>query len=68
LLVEKLGKERSSKIKFIGEAEVEGSLYGQLEFGQGTSASLDEQLAFAASRAGNVPSFLYLASIFQLNN
>lgn len=42
-----------SKIKIIGNAEVEQSLYAQLVFGKGVSASLDEQLAKEVAKAGN---------------
>ncbi|KAE8707962.1 haloacid dehalogenase-like hydrolase domain-containing protein [Hibiscus syriacus] len=44
-IVEKLGDERLTKIKVVGNEEVEKSLYGQLVFGKGVSSSLDEQLA-----------------------
>ncbi|MBA0695562.1 hypothetical protein Goari_002181, partial [Gossypium aridum] len=51
-IVEKLGDERLSKIKVVGNEEVEKSLYGQLVFGKGMSSSLDEQLAKEARKAG----------------
>ncbi|KAE8722928.1 Haloacid dehalogenase-like hydrolase (HAD) superfamily protein isoform 2 [Hibiscus syriacus] len=50
-IVEKLGDERLTKIKIVGNEEVEKSLYGQLVFGKGVSASLDEQLAKEARKA-----------------
>lgn len=52
-IVEKLGTERISKIKIIGDDEVKQSFYGQLVFGKGVSSSLDEQLAKAVNKAGN---------------
>ncbi|KAK8664520.1 hypothetical protein V6N13_084306 [Hibiscus sabdariffa] len=53
-IVEKLGEERLSKIKVVGNEEVEKSLYGQLVFGKGVSSSLDEQLAKEARKAASV--------------
>ncbi|CAA7394190.1 unnamed protein product [Spirodela intermedia] len=50
-LVEKLGWDRISKIKIVGKKEVEGSLYGQLVLGKGTTSTLDEQLAKEARKA-----------------
>ncbi|KAL6544966.1 hypothetical protein OROMI_023828 [Orobanche minor] len=44
-IVEKLGTERMSKTKIIGDDEVKQSFYGQLVFGEGSSSDLDEQLA-----------------------
>ncbi|KAL6538743.1 hypothetical protein OROGR_012731 [Orobanche gracilis] len=44
-IVEKLGTERMSKTKIIGDDEVKQSFYGQLVFGEGPSSDLDEQLA-----------------------
>lgn len=41
-----------SKIKIVGNVEVEKSFYGQLVLGEGVSSSLDEQLAKAATKAG----------------
>ncbi|KAL4387883.1 hypothetical protein GQ457_09G004340 [Hibiscus cannabinus] len=52
-IVEKLGEERLSKIKVVGNEEVEKSLYGQLVFGKGVSSSLDEQLAKEARKAAS---------------
>ncbi|TYI04935.1 hypothetical protein ES332_A10G053700v1 [Gossypium tomentosum] len=52
-IVEKLGDERLSKIKVVGNEEVEKSLYGQLVFGKGMSSSLDEQLAKEARKAAS---------------
>ncbi|XVF40016.1 hypothetical protein PTKIN_Ptkin01aG0078700 [Pterospermum kingtungense] len=51
-IVEKLGPERLSQIKVVGNEEVEQSLYGQLVFGKGIS-SLDEQLAKEARKAAS---------------
>ncbi|KAL1076729.1 hypothetical protein V6Z11_D10G050700 [Gossypium hirsutum] len=59
-IVEKLGDERLSKIKVVGNEEVEKSLYGQLVFGKGMSSSLDEQLAKEARKAGIYSRSLYL--------
>ncbi|XP_068655069.1 CBBY-like protein [Aristolochia californica] len=53
-VVEKLGSERTSKIKIVGKAEMEGSLYGQLIFGKGVSSSLDEELAKEASKSASI--------------
>lgn len=50
--MDKLRNERISKIKIVGNVEVERSLYGQLVFGKGVSAGLDEQLAKEARKAG----------------
>ncbi|OMO65884.1 hypothetical protein COLO4_30938 [Corchorus olitorius] len=52
-IVEKLGHERLSKIKVVGNEEVENSLYGQLVFGKGMTSSLDEQLAKEARKAAS---------------
>ncbi|XVF27209.1 hypothetical protein REPUB_Repub14bG0087400 [Reevesia pubescens] len=52
-IVEKLGHEQLSKIKVVGNEEVEKSLYGQLVFGKGMSSSLDEQLAKEARKAAS---------------
>ncbi|KAL4290351.1 hypothetical protein GQ457_14G008030 [Hibiscus cannabinus] len=52
-IVEKLGDERLSKIKVVGNEEVEQSLYGQLVFGKGVSSSLDEQLAKEVRKAAS---------------
>ncbi|XP_044947141.1 CBBY-like protein isoform X2 [Hordeum vulgare subsp. vulgare] len=50
-IVEKLGPERTSKIKIVGKDEVEKSLYGQLVFGEGVASSLDEQLTKEVQKA-----------------
>lgn len=50
-LIEKLGIERSSKIKMVGNKEVEQSLYGQLV--KGVASGLDEQLAKEALKAAS---------------
>lgn len=53
-IVEKLGHERTSKIKIVGKDEVEQSFYGQLVLGKGISSSLDEQLVKEAKKAGGL--------------
>lgn len=58
-IVEKLGTDRISKIKIIGDDEVKQSFYGQLVFGKGVSSSLDEQLAKAVNKAGKGFVFTY---------
>ncbi|XP_059658187.1 CBBY-like protein isoform X2 [Cornus florida] len=50
-IIEKLGNDRISKIKIVGNEEVEQSFYGQLVLGKGVSSSLDEQLAKEARKA-----------------
>ncbi|WRX27499.1 hypothetical protein QQP08_019986 [Theobroma cacao] len=52
-IVQRLGHERLSKIKVIGNEEVEKSLYGQLVFGKAMTSSLDEQLAKEARKAAS---------------
>ncbi|KAM7524664.1 hypothetical protein LguiA_014566 [Lonicera macranthoides] len=52
-IIEKLGDDRMSKIKIVGNVEVEKSFYGQLILGEGVSSSLDEQLAKAATKAAS---------------
>ncbi|XP_042060021.1 CBBY-like protein isoform X2 [Salvia splendens] len=52
-IVEKLGTDRISKMKIIGDDEVKQSFYGQLVFGKGVSSSLDEQLAKAVNKAAS---------------
>ncbi|WVZ91459.1 hypothetical protein U9M48_037627 [Paspalum notatum var. saurae] len=52
-IVEKLGPERTSKIKIVGKTEVEGSFYGQLVLGKGVTSSLDEQLVREAQKAAS---------------
>ncbi|XP_057971636.1 uncharacterized protein LOC131160220 isoform X3 [Malania oleifera] len=52
-IIEKLGKERLSKTKIVGNEEVEQSLYGQLVLGKGMSSGLDEQLAMEAKKAAS---------------
>lgn len=51
-IIEKLGYQRTSKIKIVGIEEVEGSLYGQLILGKGVASSIDEQLVKEAQKAG----------------
>lgn len=52
-IVEKLGHERISKVKIVGNEEVKRSLYSQLVSNKGLSSGLDEQLAQEAIKAGN---------------
>ncbi|ERN14842.1 hypothetical protein AMTR_s00032p00130220 [Amborella trichopoda] len=52
-VIDKLGLERLSKIKIVGNEGVEKSFYGQFVFGKGVSASLDEQLAKEARKAAS---------------
>ncbi|KAF3450157.1 hypothetical protein FNV43_RR06237 [Rhamnella rubrinervis] len=51
LIIEKLGRERVSKVKIVGNEEVEKSLYGQLARSKVFSSDLDEQLAMEAKKA-----------------
>ncbi|KAL7102551.1 hypothetical protein ACP275_08G126900 [Erythranthe tilingii] len=53
LIAEKLGTDRMSKTKIVGDDEVKQSFYGQLVFGKGVSSSLDEKLAKEVSRAAS---------------
>ena len=57
-IIEKLGKDRMSKIKIIGKLEAEQSFYGQLVLGKGVSSSLDEQLLNEARKAGSLLIFI----------
>ncbi|XP_021596270.1 uncharacterized protein LOC110602956 isoform X3 [Manihot esculenta] len=50
-IVDKLGHERTSKIKIVGNMEVEKSLYGQLVLGSGLLSGIDEELAKEARKA-----------------
>ncbi|XP_027089649.1 CBBY-like protein [Coffea arabica] len=52
-IIEKLGNDRMSTVKIIGNTDVEKSLYGQLVFGKGVSSSLDEQLAREVAKAAS---------------
>ncbi|KAG8365689.1 hypothetical protein BUALT_Bualt18G0132800 [Buddleja alternifolia] len=52
-IVEKLGTDRMSKIKVVGDDEVKQSFYGQLVFGKGVSSSLEDQLAKEVSKAAS---------------
>ncbi|GKV44275.1 hypothetical protein SLEP1_g51471 [Rubroshorea leprosula] len=52
-IVEKFGHERLSKVKIIGNEEVERSFYGQLVLGKAMSSDLDEQLAKEAREAAS---------------
>lgn len=49
----KLGPERISKIKIVGNVEVEESFYGQLVLGKGVTSGLDEQLVREAQKAAS---------------
>lgn len=57
-VIEKLGHERISKVKIVGNPEVEQSLYGQVVLGM--SSDMDEQLATEARKAGRtlIPTWL----------
>ncbi|KAK9937087.1 hypothetical protein M0R45_013904 [Rubus argutus] len=50
-IIEKLGHERISKLKIVGDKEMEQSLYGQLVFGKIFSSGVDEELAKEAMKA-----------------
>ncbi|XP_057830156.2 CBBY-like protein isoform X2 [Cryptomeria japonica] len=50
-IVEKLGSERISKTRIVGQAEVDKSFYGQLILGKGISAGTDELLAKEVAKA-----------------
>ncbi|PON67731.1 HAD-like domain containing protein [Parasponia andersonii] len=50
-ITEKLGMERFSKVKIIGNKEVEQSLYGRLVLGKGLTSGVDEQLAKEVKKA-----------------
>lgn len=63
-IVEKLGTDRVSKIKIIGDDEVKQSFYGQLVLGKGVSSSLDEQLAKAVNKAGMKLFPLHIISLY----
>ncbi|KAI6703092.1 hypothetical protein NL676_012228 [Syzygium grande] len=52
-VAEKLSQERISKVKIVGPAEVEQSLYGQLVLGKGVSSGLDEMLAKEVAKAAS---------------
>ncbi|KAL0292561.1 UNVERIFIED_CONTAM: hypothetical protein Scaly_2585000 [Sesamum calycinum] len=52
-IVEKLGTDRMSKTKIVGDDEVKQSFYGQLVFGKGVSSSLDERLANEVRKAAS---------------
>lgn len=49
--IEKLGIERISKLKIIGNEEIKESMYSQLVCGQATFSGLDEELAKEANKA-----------------
>ena len=53
-IADKLGPERMSKVKIVGNEEVEQSSYCQIVqgIGKGLSSGVDEQLAREATRAG----------------
>uniref|UniRef100_A0A2N9EIB3 Haloacid dehalogenase-like hydrolase domain-containing protein n=1 Tax=Fagus sylvatica TaxID=28930 RepID=A0A2N9EIB3_FAGSY len=50
-IIEKLGNERISKVKIVGNEEVKRSLYGELVSNKELSSGLDEQLAKEAIKA-----------------
>ncbi|BBH01269.1 Haloacid dehalogenase-like hydrolase superfamily protein [Prunus dulcis] len=50
-IAEKLGMERISKLKIVGDKEVDQSLYGQLANSNDFSSGMDEQLAKEAIKA-----------------
>ncbi|KMZ64024.1 Haloacid dehalogenase-like hydrolase (HAD) superfamily [Zostera marina] len=50
-VIEKLGVSRVSKIKVVGQDEVEGSLYYQLVQGKGVLSSLDDKIAKETQKA-----------------
>ncbi|KAL8507390.1 hypothetical protein ACS0TY_018077 [Phlomoides rotata] len=52
-IVEKIGSDRMSKTKIIGDYEVKQSFYGQLVSGKGASSGLDEQLAKEVTKAAS---------------
>lgn len=52
-VVEKIGHERLSKVKVIGDEEVRKSLYGQLVLSGKMSSDLEEELAKEASKAAS---------------
>ncbi|KAM0034011.1 putative phosphoglycolate phosphatase-like, domain 2, HAD superfamily [Helianthus debilis subsp. tardiflorus] len=52
-IIERLGEDRTSKMKIVGKAEVEQSFYGQLVLGKGVASSLDEQLLNEARKAAS---------------
>ncbi|EXB75125.1 hypothetical protein L484_025899 [Morus notabilis] len=53
-ITEKLGHERVSKVKIIGNEEVEQSMYGQLVRNKEFSSGLNEELAKQANEAGKL--------------
>lgn len=52
-IINKLGPERISKVKIVGNEEVRQSLYSQVVIGQAKHSGLDEQLAKEAMKAGS---------------
>ncbi|XP_076901276.1 CBBY-like protein [Bidens hawaiensis] len=52
-IIERLGEDRMSKIKVVGQQEAEQSFYGQLVLGKGVTSSLDEQLLNEARKAAS---------------
>lgn len=59
-IIEKLGQERISKLKIVGDKEVEQSLYGQLVNNKDLSSGMDEQLAKEAIKAGRLFIFVLI--------
>lgn len=66
LIAEKLGIDRISKTKIVGDDEVKQSFYGQLVFGKGVSSSLDEQLAKEVSKAGKKLCFYLFSAHYMI--
>lgn len=66
--MEKLGTDRMSKTKIIGDNEVKQSFYGQLVSGKGVSSGLDEQLAKEVSKAGKRLSFTCFLPCFKVSS
>lgn len=57
-IINKLGPERISKVKIVGNEEARQSLYSQVVLGQAKHSGLDEQLAKEAMKAGSPFSML----------
>lgn len=53
-IIEKLGHERVSKVKIVGNEDVKQSLYGQLVTNKGLYWGVDEELAQEAIKAGKI--------------
>ena len=57
-IINKLGPERISKVKIVGNEETRQSLYSEVVRGQAKHSGLDEQLAKEAMKAGSPFSML----------